>query len=216
MPAHLDSIDKIVSSYFSLITLVPYTYKGRVTTPRALQASPLLFRNLVCPAHCGACCPRFSLDYLPNETRPEFLTPRLIAFDDREIVVMSDRQLDRAGEYFCRHLIRETARCAIHDHNPFSCDFEIIRALTFDDASHPHRLSTQAFGRAWNMKRIDEQRGAMCGIEEGFERARGEVVRKLSRLADWADHFGIRHRARDVVAWAQSLDAPPAAAKLFE
>ena len=65
-----DFIDKIVTRYFACVTGEEFTYKGKTYKPRPLRISPLIFRGYTCPAVCGACCTRFSLDYLPQERHP--------------------------------------------------------------------------------------------------------------------------------------------------
>jgi hypothetical protein len=208
-----DSIDKIVGSYFSVITEEPYTYKGTTTYPKALNISPLLFRNLECPAKCGACCSRFSLDYLPREKHPEGLAFRNVEFNGYDIGIYSDLQLE--GGHFCQHLSQEDARCGIHGYHPFSCDFEIIRSLVHTQQWSNNHLLTKFYGRGWNMLRIDGERGAMCGIYDGFEESRRDVLRKLGRLDQWADYFHLKHRTKRIIEWVRGLEEPPTQATVF-
>src|SRR5271155_2717133 len=96
-----DSIDKVVSVYFRAVTKVNFQYKEVIYEPRDLTVSPLLLRGYTCPVGCGGCCPRFSLDFLPSEERPDYInTKRLIPFDGKMIEIYSDMQLDREGEHF--------------------------------------------------------------------------------------------------------------------
>src|SRR6188768_1603868 len=67
-PVLRDSIKKIVVQYFSAVTLTPFEYDGQHYEPKELRVSQeIFFRHMNCLAKCGACCPRFSLDYLPIE-----------------------------------------------------------------------------------------------------------------------------------------------------
>jgi hypothetical protein len=198
MPTHTDSIDKIVTSYFAPLTKVPFTYKGKLYEPKALKVSPLLLRGYTCPEGCGGCCPRFSLDYLPDEPHPEGVNPRVIPFDDREVIVYSDRQRDHTNHH-CRNLNKENGRCGIYERRPFSCDFELIRTLTFESADTPNTLTQKLFGRGWALKRVDEVRGAMCEMTPVTEASRAEVVRKLKRLLAWTQHFGIETWTDEII-----------------
>jgi hypothetical protein len=42
-----------VRIYFAAVTAEAFTYKGKEFAPKTLSISPLLFRNLICPAGCG-------------------------------------------------------------------------------------------------------------------------------------------------------------------
>src|SRR5688572_14476998 len=120
----IDSVDKIVTSYFSCVAAEPFTYKGKTYSPKPLRVSPLLFRGYTCPAGCGACCTRFSLDYLPEpvEKHPYVLAKRMVEFDGRHIEIWSDGQDDHQ-DHHCRNLRKNDGRCQIHGTHPFSCDF---------------------------------------------------------------------------------------------
>jgi Fe-S-cluster containining protein len=186
-----DSVDKIITRYFAAVTRDVFTYKGNTYRPRALKVSPLLLRGYTCPAGCGGCCPRFSLDYLPQEVvddkAPKGVEPRLIQFDKKAVLVYSDQQLDHKNHH-CRYLMKD-GRCANHPTRPFSCDFELIRTLHFE--SGPDVLTQKLFGRGWSFKRVDGERGALCSMTPITDETRDDVVRKLERLKAWTDHFGI-------------------------
>jgi hypothetical protein len=64
---YTDSVDKIVTVYLASVCKKQIHYKGRIYTPKPLTVSPLIFRGFTCPANCGGCCPRFTLDYLPSD-----------------------------------------------------------------------------------------------------------------------------------------------------
>src|SRR6266568_3599596 len=129
-------------------------------TPKRLIVSPLLLRGVACPAGCGACCRRFTLDWLPSEREKveesgypmERVKERTIEFDGRKVIVLSDLQEDQG--YFCRNLSKTDGRCGIHEFSPYSCDFELIRTLQSEDPEIPNRLTQKLFGRGWNMTRV--------------------------------------------------------------
>lgn len=197
----VDSIDKVVSSYFAAACLKPFTYKGRLYKPKPLVVSPQVFRGFTCPAGCGGCCPRFSLDYLPFEERPSYIVgKRMVEVNGKARLVYSDLQDDHSNHH-CRNLRLSDGRCGVHGKQPFSCDFELIR---FMHAQDEVAVSTRLFGRGWQMLRIDGERGALCGITPADHESVGEVVRKLGRLRGWMEHFGLDHRLAPVIDWAAS------------
>lgn len=197
---HLDSIDKIVTVYLASVCSEPFTYKGVKYTSRPVTVSPLIFRGFTCPAHCGGCCPRFTLDYLPSEAAPYPLQQREIPIDNRLVKVLSDMQ-ETNPNHHCKNLERITGRCLIHGKHPFSCDFELIRFISF---RRKISLTQKLFGRGWAMKRVDGKRGALCQMIEPDEYSVAEVVRKLKRLKQWADYFGIKTRLDIIINWARN------------
>lgn len=199
---YVDSVDKIVSTYFKCVTKQTFTYKNKTYDPKPLSVSPLVLRGYNCPPGCGGCCPRFSLDYLPSEEKPVGTVLRTIQFDGRQIEVYSDLQDDHK-DWHCRNLNRSDARCNIYSVRPFSCDFELIRFFISDDGS---RLSQQLFGRGWALLRIDDQRGALCTMTAPDIKSIAETIRKLNRLQMWADHFGIKTWVPEVINWIFSGD----------
>jgi Fe-S-cluster containining protein len=196
---HVDSIDKIVTVYLASVCSEPFTYKGVEYKPRPLTVSPLIFRGFTCPVRCGGCCPRFTLDYLPSEVAPYALTRREIPISGRLVKILSDMQ-DANRDHHCKNLDKLTGRCLIHGKHPFSCDFELIRFISFRQKTN---LTQKLFGRGWAMKRVDGERGALCEMVKPDQHSVAEVVRKLERLRDWANHFGIRTRLDVIIDWAQ-------------
>jgi hypothetical protein len=189
--ARTDSVDKIVESYFQVVTREDFTYRGKEYKAKALQVSPTLLRGFTCPEACGACCTRFSLDYLPSEKRPKGTKKRTVLFNDQEIILHSNLQED--------HNMREcgmlswtgSGRCTIHGKHPFTCDFELIRTSVFSSPNRPNILGQRLYGRGWNMLRVDGERGALCTMTKPTPDSIKEVIRKLNRLKKWTDHFGI-------------------------
>lgn len=202
----LDSVVKVITRYFATLTKEPFTFQGARIAPRRLSVSPMLLRGVDCPPGCGACCRRFTLDWLPSERgklvehgyRMKYVKERLIEFNGKEIPILSDMQ--GHGDYFCRNLNPDNGRCSIHTHSPFSCDFELIR--TFESVGDgPNRLSQQLFGRGWNMTRItDNKKGAMCSMLPVTPDTKASVVRRMKRFLDWSNHFGLMNTwAPDVI-----------------
>jgi len=205
MPRYVNSVDKIVFSYMAAVCKEPFTYGEHEIIPRALQVSPCIFRGFKCPAMCGGCCPRFSLEYLPSESRPVTEHPIFaytIKVNDKDVTLYHDPQTDH-DDHFCRCLTKEDARCLIHSRRPFHCDFELIRVF-ISEKKKQNRLSQQLFGRAWQFLRIDGQRGALCEITEPSTDTINEVVRKLKRLKEWCDHFGIVTWLDEIIKWTAS------------
>ena len=206
---HTDSVDKIITRYFACVTAEPFEYKGVEYKPRTLYLSPKLIRGYTCPSHCGACCSRFSLDYIPREKRPPGLRKRRIAFNGTDVQVWSDLQDDHDSHH-CKHLSQQDGRCGIHGHHPFSCDFELTRFLIVAEQDgrtiqKPNTVLTRLYGRAHAMLRIDGHRGAMCEIlddEASKEEYAAEVRRKFKRLAQWCSHFGLANHTSKIIEWA--------------
>jgi len=186
-----DSVEKIITRYFACLARERFEYAGKEFIPKPLNVSPLLLRGYTCPGGCGGCCPVFTLDYLPSEPRPSGCKPRRIAFNGRSVEIHTISQKDNETRH-CRNLDHLTGRCGIYEVRPFSCDFELIRTLEFTNAARPNVLTQKLFGRGWNMLRIDGERGALCEMTPVTEATKADVVRKLLRLEDWADHFGVR------------------------
>jgi hypothetical protein len=194
-----DSVDKIVSVYLASVCSEPFRYKGILYEPKPLTVSPLIFRGFTCPKHCGGCCPRFTLDYLPSEAMPYEMEERKIQINGCIVPIVSDTQKSHRDHY-CRNLDKETGRCMIHGRHPFSCDFELIRFITREDRAN---MTQKLFGRGWAMRRVDGGRGALCEMLPANSSTVAEVVRKLKRLKQWAVHLGIQTRLDEIIAWVK-------------
>lgn len=208
----IDSVEKIVTRYFASVTLESFTYKKKTYTPKPLRVSEnIFFQRMTCVEKCGACCHRFSLDYLPMEVEKitnlaarHGLSQRSIEFNGRSVVVHTDTQEDNES-HSCRHLNMETGRCGIHLSHPFSCDFELLRFHHFEGEDTPNQLAHRHFGRGWAMKRIDGERGALC---EWYEKSCDQnqiddMARKLKRLKDWTDYFGLTTTLPTIIEWVE-------------
>lgn len=194
---HRDSVDKIVTTYFAAVTKQPFVYKGATYSPKPIRVSPLIFRDYTCPEKCGGCCPRFTLDYLPNESAPYRLTERLIELNGQEIPIRTDCQSD-STEYHCRNLDRTSGRCLIHGRHPFTCDFELLRFVFRQEKVH---FNQKLFGRGWAMLRVDGDRGARCSMIPQSDQTIGQILRKLKRLQQWGDHFHLETWTPEIIKW---------------
>tara|TARA_R100001143_G_scaffold63452_2_gene70575 strand:+ start:2427 stop:3146 length:720 start_codon:yes stop_codon:yes gene_type:complete len=203
--AFVDSVTKIVETYFAVVTNEEFTYKGTRYKPRPIQISPKIFRDTTCPPNCGGCCLKFSLDYIPSDPRPDDkrIKKRFIEFSGRKVKIYSDTQQDREGEHFCRHVDMDDGRCGIHGDHPFSCDFELLRFIMRNDRPI---VMVRLFGRGWALTRVDGEKGALCEVfvPEDMEAHKKNIVRKFNRLKAWADHFELDTCIPDIVRWIEA------------
>lgn len=204
-----DSFDKIVQTYFAGVAAVSFSYKGKVYDPKPLTVSEAFFHEYKCVLGCAGCCPRFSLDYLPSEQRPDYPhQERTVEFDGRQITLLSKLQRPEEGKRFCDNVNLETGACGVHGKQPFSCDFETLRFTHFKDHTW---LGTRPYGRGWNMMTVDGTRGAKCEFPKVItDEARAEGLRKLKRLQEWAEYAGLRTYLPAVISWAEQEPTKPA------
>lgn len=196
--AFSDSIDKVVSVYFACVAAEPFTYKGKQYEPKQLRVSPQICRGFTCPANCGGCCPKFSLDYIPSEAKPSTGQFRTIEFNGHKIEIFSDTQSENAGKK-CKYLNTENGRCNNYVTRPFSCDFELIRFFTTNTSTN--RLTQMLFTRGWNMMRIDGERGALCSMIDANEQTKQEAIVKMQRLHEWTQHFKLQTKLPKIIDW---------------
>ena len=106
-----DSVQKIISTYFTSITKEPFEWRGKIYTPKKLRVSPgIFYKRMICHPNCGGCCRAFTLDWLPSEleTIPETekgeeFGPREIEFNGSTFTIYSD--LNKGHEsYYCKNL----------------------------------------------------------------------------------------------------------------
>jgi Fe-S-cluster containining protein len=125
--------------------------------------SDLFFRIFTCPPKCGACCPKFSLDYFEGErwkNFKRFYPEKIQDFKLRRfkgVKVFSNLQEENKS-HFCMYLDKN-ARCKIHKANPFSCSFELIKLVKRQNKVY---LIKKVFSRGWNMKKINNKKGTLC------------------------------------------------------
>lgn len=200
-----DSLVKVIDIYFAAVTKNPFTFNGKEYKPLTLHVSPTVLRDFICHSSCGACCRDFSLDWLPFEIRPYEVPERKVEINGKEYVVYTDLNnddiKDKQGKIRCRNLNSE-GRCGIHMKHPLSCDFELLRFRKFEDH---WMLGHQPFGRGWNMKRIDGLVGARCEFLPGSEEGRSSTIRKLLRLKEYTDYFGLETYIDQIVDWVKGI-----------
>lgn len=208
LPRHSDTVDKVVQTYFACVTRVPFTYKGQQYTPKPLRVSSMIFRGYTCPPQCGGCCKKFTLDYIPSEQLPDAMarTSREIDFNGRPVLIESDFQNENTAD-FCKHLRRDDGRCGIHGVHPFSCDFELIRFLTSESQGR-NQLTQKLFGRGWSYARVDGGKGALCSMTDITKESVADVARKIRRLKEWADHFGLDTVLPALISWVETGPHP--------
>ncbi len=205
----LDSVTKIVTQYFAAVTKESFTYRGRTYEPKPLRVSPGIFtRTMTCHPNCGGCCKKLTVDYILGETLLDKTVEHVehwgIEFNGKTVTILRDDQ-DGVEGYFCRYLDQENGRCTIHGNHPFSCDFELLRFSMMSAPERPNQLTNRPFGRGWNMRRVDGERGARCEWDDGFTpEHQADVIRKLVRLKVWTDHFGIQTWLPEIVFWVVS------------
>jgi len=113
--AERDTLNKVIGTYFAMVTAETFTFRGKTYHPKALRVSPGVFRGFTCPAGCAGCCPRFSLDYLPTERRPQFdlgHIEREVEFNGKTFTIVSDMQEDH-NSVKCLNVYWDDWRCGI-------------------------------------------------------------------------------------------------------
>jgi len=205
---HPDSVEKVIEKYLAAVCREPFTFKGVEYTPmKIIRVSPLIFRKFVCPPKCGACCPVFSLDYLPHESHPENVEVREVKINSQSFRVYSDMQHENKGTH-CQYL-GDNGNCDIHIVRPLSCDFEILRF------SHHKKigkvdLCQRDFGRGHSLTRYDGTKGSMCELTsvkemsiEELEREIMSILERLHRLDAWAYYFNIKTHLPHIIEWVE-------------
>jgi hypothetical protein len=197
-----DSLDKIISVYFSSVTNQPFLYKGIRYKPVELFISPSLLRGFNCPNLCGGCCPAFTLDYINPCDFPYELTERMIRFNNLELPVYTDFQKNNAG-HFCRNLNLYDGRCTIYKFRPFSCEFELIKFIRMENKVI---ITQKLYARGWAMKTVDGKKGAKCEMLIPTEETASLVIKKLEKLNCWAEYFKIETKITKIINWIKSIN----------
>lgn len=150
-----DSLEKIKSYLDLLVT-------------NEITISPFFYRDYTCPSHCGGCCPKFSLVYFEGERWESFKTlypNEAKQFKQRTIndgqLVYEDVQEGNENHH-CKNLNMEDGRCKIHKSNPFSCEFELMKIRSIKGQIS---VINKLFGRGWQLKKINGERGALCEMK---------------------------------------------------
>lgn len=186
--SHINSIKKI-AGYFEAVTKSPFTSNGAVIMPKPLEVSDSLASGYVCPDSCGACCQKFTLDYIDGEETPEGVRERSVEFNGKQVRVWTDLQRENRSDR-CQHLSTIGGRCLIHSVRPFTCDFELIRVYMGNIRNY-NKIGIGEFGRSWKLLRVSGEKGALCQITKPTEASIADTIRKLERLRRWAEHFGV-------------------------
>jgi hypothetical protein len=208
-----DGLDRMFLKNFAAVALEPITYGNETMQPRPLVVRKRLFCDFSCPSHCGACCVRANLEYLPFEFYPKEAIQVPVTFNNKVYITYQDRQLDNETRW-CRNLNMTDGRCGVYpDKNfpgkaeyPFSCDFNLMQVHNAHtrDKREAWELTTALFGRPWHMLKIDEQtKGAACEMLNITNSSIVGTRRRLARLKQWADYFEIKTRLPEIILWAQ-------------
>lgn len=203
----VSTIYKIAECYFRAFALEDFTLDGQVVkVPSEVVISPLLWRGYTCPAMCGGCCFKFSLLWIPEESKPNNHythnpEPKRYSFNGKDKLFLEDDQSGNDDKY-CKHLQKEDGRCGIHGKHPFACDFELIKIL--HKKNDRTWVGTKLFGRGWNYKAVDGIKGAKCAITPVNDESVNDVLRKLNRLKQWMDYCGIENTLAQVIEHGQS------------
>lgn len=207
-------VDKFILQVFKAVARVPYHHQEKSIQPHKLVISPMIARATTCPAHCGACCEKFSLDYLETEPRPGNLTPRQVELNGRFYTIWSDLQSDTNGRD-CKYLSQTDARCSIYKRRPLSCDFELIRCsigeinrIAVSPYRHRHYWTQQQFRSIYNRPKgisstVPIEYRPSCEMIDPSEKGAIEAIRKLERLKQWTDHFELETFIPAIISYLQ-------------
>jgi Fe-S-cluster containining protein len=162
----------------------------------------MIFRELDCPEKCGACCKRYALNYLPDETKrvKEATLEFKVKVNEKEFLLFSDLQQDHTGDW-CRNLDVVTGRCMHYEERAFECD---LPPLQVNQYKQHNLLTSRGLGRAWALKKIDGTKGALSKMKPLNDISVADTRRKLDRLKQWADYFTLDTWMPEIVAWAMS------------
>lgn len=152
------------------------------------------------------------LIWLPHETTPYPVPEHHIEFNGKTYRTLCDKQDDH-DSHWCRHRQSWDGRCAIHPTKPFAADFECIKFFVSSSDTRPTQLRSQPFPRKWSYTRVDGEKGGLCETLPITKESHEDVLRRLRRLADWAEYFEIKHVMHDVIAWLET--GPHDEAKTF-
>lgn len=198
-----DSLRKIFECYIIPLIKNELKYKNKVYQPlEKIIISPTIFRKIICKEKCGACCLKYTMDFLPSEQKPKIkLTKRI--FENKEIFTFysSDK-----NKIYCDLLDTKTGLCTIHFLKPFSCDFEMIRFKYFKSKKTVY-IGNYQYRRAWNMLKINNERGALCETINLYrEENKEEVLRKFKRLKSYIDYFQIDTYINEIIKQLEILE----------
>jgi len=204
-----DSIPRLIKQFFSSITESSFVYEGKMYNPTTLIVSPGLLRSYTCPENCGACCRSFSMDFLPNEPKPQGieLVEKTVNFNNKKYPLFAIKRFNK-NSVRCEQLDQSTGRCTVHDYHSFFCDFELIRFTVpkKNNLNKPSYLNNRLRGRYWNMIKVDGTKGALCKMLPPTEESIKDVTRRILRLQDWCDYFELKSKIPRILKWIQFED----------
>lgn len=180
--------------------------------PTSLIVTEAFYRKYGCYLHCGACCPNYSMDYLPVEwlefvqIYPEHQGKEVIrqyTVNQQEKVIRTFDQTDAQLFYdkeWCRFLEKDTAGCRIHKYNALSCQVELIKILRVKDVGYIRKQG--GYGRGWALRKVvDGEPGILCDISTFSEEQFWENdIPVFYRILAWATYFQIETWLPEVIA----------------
>ncbi len=210
----MDSLDKVIGSYFHAVAREPFTYKGKLYEPvESLLVSRSIFDQSYCPPMCAGCCLPFTLDWIDDDPPPAAMKAERREVDFYTVepnttrpTVLTVKQ-DPDTQTKCINVTKD-GFCAIHPMapenagitttNPLSCDIPLLTFVVRMNAK-PTSASIvhKPFGRGWAMTRLSGEKGADCQFQRATDLASWRagalrVTEKLERLLLWTEHFGLK------------------------
>ena len=198
--AHPVSYEKTLKQ-LAVVATKPFTVNGQqYIPPGILKLSPTFWRKYGCHLNCGACCPLFSLDYIPDEWEKisnarlkQGATSVSIKVNGERKTIFSYMPVKprrRFDKEWCDFVDFESGICTVHNDNPLSCRIELIKFRMVKGNGY---IGKQPYGRAWTMKRAtDGVKKVLCDFgqfdREQFENNDLPILRQINA---WADYLGI-------------------------
>lgn len=66
----IDSLRKIFECYIIPLSKKTIVYRNKSYKPLdKIIISPTIFREIICKKNCGACCLKYTMDFLPHEKK---------------------------------------------------------------------------------------------------------------------------------------------------
>lgn len=205
------SIDKLVGSFIAPLTKVRFEHRGVWYEPKALVVSPLIFRGFSCPSHCGACCSKGTLEWLPDEFCPKEAdaTETEIEFNGQKFTVFQNTQ-DRykSPDNKCQYLNRENGYCKLHrlagGNHPFLCDSVPLTSTMMSNPDKANRLLSRPLGRKWRLTKITGEKGGECEMLPATKAALQVTLARLHRLKAWLDHLNCETWIDEVINYVET------------
>lgn len=209
---------KMICAYFAAVTREEIRWQQYVIQPRPLIVSEMIFRGFTCPANCGACCTQVSatvdgntLNYLPTEPCADTLA-ETVRLNDKDFIIFTEDMRPTASMlpildklYPCKHLTMD-ARCGIYGQRSLACDLPLLQ-VTHRKAYN--QMTIRKFGRHHLYTQFDmKTKGAMCELLEITPESTEDTRRRLTRLKQWTDYFGLDTHMEAILEWANRNPIP--------